>query len=250
MRPTPLFSNIQTGAATYDVADKATYKGIAIKTSILFLLTVASAVLTAIFLPILIQENTIVIFIVMAVSAAVLAFVSALVGRLSTSLAKVFSFIYSISIGFLLGVLTAILETAVPGIAFAAVFGTLVIFAVMLLLFFTGVIRPGRTLFAIMLGVLIGAGSLALLTLILAVFNRIDTQQYLFLLLAIEGLYLIYAVIMLTFNFLEAEAVVRGGAVKAAEWSVALGLMSTLAYIYVELLRILLIIAQLFGHSN
>ena len=68
MRPTPLFSNIQTGAATYDVADKATYKGIAIKTSILFLLTIASAILTAFFLPILIQDQTIVVFVVMVLA--------------------------------------------------------------------------------------------------------------------------------------------------------------------------------------
>ena len=38
MKPTPLFSNIQTGAQTYDDIDKATYKGITIKTVLLFLI--------------------------------------------------------------------------------------------------------------------------------------------------------------------------------------------------------------------
>ena len=55
---------------------------------------------------------------------------------------------------------------------------------------------------------------------------------------------------MLTFNFAEAAYVVKFGAAKSAEWSVALGLMSSLAYIYIELLRILLIVASLVGNRN
>ena len=66
----------------------------------------------------------------------------------------------------------------------------------------------------------------------------------------IEAIYLVYAVVMLTFNFCEAVMVVNNGATKKAEWSVALGLMSALAYIYVELLRILLIIASIVGNNN
>ena len=50
-----------------------------------------------------------------------------------------------------------------------------------------------------------------------------------------EVIYLLYAVITLTFNFAEAVAVVNGGATRNAEWSVALGLMSAMAYIYIEL---------------
>ena len=51
MRPTPLFSNIKTGAATYDESDKATYGGITIKTVILFLITVAAAIATILIVP-------------------------------------------------------------------------------------------------------------------------------------------------------------------------------------------------------
>ena len=253
MKPTPLFTNIQTGTATYDDTNKATYKGITIKTLVFFALTIAAAIVGALFLNSLFKElddNNLTIFIGLIIGASILSLISAIVGRISYRLAMVFGTIYSLSMGFLLGSVTALVEKVVPGIGIAAVFGTLIIFAIMLLLFFTGIVKSGRVLRAILIGVLLGIFSLGLFTLVLVLTNAITSTEYLWLLLVIDGLYLIYAVVMLCFNFLEAEAVVKGGAVKNAEWSVALGLMTTLAYIYIELLRILLIIASIVGNKN
>jgi len=250
MKPTPLFTNIKTGAATYDDTNKATYKGITVKTLILFAITVGIAIAASLALPTFLTEENIEIFIGLIIASTILAIVSAIIGRLSYRLAMPFSIMYSVSMGFLLGSITAMVELFVPGIGTAAVFATLIIFAIMLLLFFTGVIKGGRVLRSIFFGVILGIFSLGLFTLILVLTGKLAYDQYLWLLLAIEGLYLIYAVVMLCFNFLEAEAVVRNGATKSAEWSVSLGLMTTLAYIYVELLRILLIIASIVGNKN
>ena len=250
MKPTPLFSNIKTGAATYDDSDKATYGGITIKTVILFILTVAVAIGTILIVPQFVESGNIAPLIAGIVISAILALISAIVGRLSYNLAMPFSIIYSLSMGFLLGFITEVAEEFVPGIAITAVFATLIIFGIMLLLFFTGVIKPSRKLLGIGLGFLLGAISLSLFTLIMAWTGVISLTAYLWLLLLIEAIYLIYAVVMLTFNFCEAVMVVNNGAIKKAEWSVALGLMSALAYIYVELLRILLIIASIVGNNN
>lgn len=254
MRPTPLFSNIKTGAATYDETNKATYKGITIKTLVLFALTIISAFAGAFLLNRILDneltDSNLTIFIGLIIGSLILSLISAIVGRISYRLAMVFGIIYSISMGFLLGTITALVELIVPGIGIAAVFGTLIVFAIMLLLFFTGVVKSGRILRAALIGIVLGIFSLGLFTLILVLTGALDYGEYLWLLLLIDGLYLLYAVIMLCFNFLEAEAVVRGGATKSAEWSVALGLMTTLAYIYVELLRILLIIASIVGNRN
>ena len=252
MKPTPLFTNIETGAATYDETNKATYKGITIKTLILFALTVAAAVAASSVLHIFFQsEENFTTLIILIIVALIVSVISAIVGRISYTLAKVFGMIYSLSMGFLLGTITALVEIVVHGIGIAAVFATLIIFAIMLLLFFTGIVKKGRVLRAALIGVLLGILSLSLFTVILVLSPvNLEVNDYLYLLLAIEGLYLLYAVIMLCFNFLEAEAVVKGGAVKNAEWSVALGLMTTLAYIYIELLRILLIIASIVGNRN
>ena len=250
MRPTPLFSKIETGAATYDVSDKASYKGIALKTSLLFLITVLTAVATIVMVPKAFDGTNIGVLIAGLIIAGIAALVSALVGRLSYRLAMPFSIIYSFAMGFLLGFISAIVELAVPGIAMTAVIATLIIFGIMLLLFFTGVIKAGNKIMAIGLGLLLGAISITLFTFIMYWTGVIQTTQYLWLLLLIDAIYLIYAVIMLTFNFAEAAMVVKLGAAKNAEWSVSLGIMSALAYIYIELLRVLLVIASIVGNHS
>jgi len=251
MKPTPLFSNIQTGAQTYDDIDKATYKGITIKTVLLFLITVAVALTTIFVVPrYVVATENITPLLVGLIIAMIVALISALVGRLSYNLAMPFSIIYSLSMGFLLGFITAIAEAYVPGIAITAVVSTLIIFGIMLLLFFTGVIKASNKLMAIALGLLLGGVAISLFTFIMAWTGQISVTQYLWLLLLIEAIYLIYAVITLTFNFCEAVVVVNSGATKKAEWSVALGLMSAMAYIYIELLRILLIIASIVGNNR
>jgi len=64
------------------------------------------------------------------------------------------------------------------------------------------------------------------------------------ILIAVEAFFLLYGVITLIFNFDEAVAVVQMGASKNAEWSVALGLQVSLIYIYIEILRLLVLILR------
>ena len=65
---------------------------------------------------------------------------------------------------------------------------------------------------------------------------------YMGLMIFIEAFLLIYGVITLSFNFQEAQYVVQSGASKGAEWCVALGLMVSLIYIYLEIVRLLMLI--------
>jgi uncharacterized YccA/Bax inhibitor family protein len=71
----------------------------------------------------------------------------------------------------------------------------------------------------------------------------IDYSAYLGMLIGIELFLLIYGAITLGLNFAEAQAVVERGASKDAEWSVSLGLMVSVVYIYVEILRLVYYIA-------
>ncbi len=61
--------------------------------------------------------------------------------------------------------------------------------------------------------------------------------------IGVEVFLVFYGVITLAFNFAEANAVVSMGASKDAEWSVALGLLVSIVYIYVEVLRLIALIA-------
>lgn len=253
MRVSPLFSNIETGenSASYDEVEHASYKGITIKSLILLAIVLAVGILTAILLPkMLTGEGSAAGYYVGVVFAIIIGSISVIVGRISSRAAKVSSVIYSICEGFLLGTISRILEEYIPGIATAAIFGTTIIFAVMLILFGTGIIKAGNGVLVFLISLALSAFALSLFTIIYCLVANIDTTTYLGLLILIEAIYLVYGCVMLTLNFMEASNVVKSGASKNAEWSVALGIEVSLIYIYIELLRILLYVAALFGKNN
>ena len=60
--------------------------------------------------------------------------------------------------------------------------------------------------------------------------------------LVVSGALVLFGALMLTLDFDRAEMIVEGGADRAYEWTVAVGLMVTIIWIYVELLRFLAIL--------
>ena len=239
MRQSPLFSNIQTGEAIYDV-EHATYKGICIKTFCLLLITTIVALFTGLYLPTIIAAGNFNAFYIMLIVASVIGFISAMVGRMSDRKAKYASVIYSACEGLFLGALTAICESMFPGVSVIAIFSTLIIFAVMLTLFATGILRVGDKFRKFCFAFGLGAIALILVTTISSFFLYYST--YLSVLIFVEFFLLVYGVITLSLNFQEAQMVVQLGASKNSEWSVALGLMISIVYIYVEILRLLVLL--------
>ncbi|MDE7213532.1 MAG: Bax inhibitor-1/YccA family protein [Anaeroplasmataceae bacterium] len=240
MKQSPLFSNIQTGEAVYDDVDHATYKGITVKTVILLLIAVLIAAVVAFALPTILANNPTTFYVTLVVSSIV-GFISVIVGRMSERKAKYASVIYAVCEGLFLGSLSAIVEAYVPGVVATAVFSTIVLFAVMLTLFATGVIRVGSKFRSICLGLTLGAIAIILMVSLFSLF--IDYQTYFNIMIGVEVFLVFYGVITLSFNFAEANAVVAMGASKDAEWSVALGLLVSIIYIYVEVVRLLALIA-------
>lgn len=240
MKQSPLFSNIQTGEVVYDDVDRATYKGITIKTCILLGIAVIIAAFVAFALPEILANNPTTFFVTLMISSVV-GFISVIVGRMSERKAKYASVIYSVCEGLFLGSLSAIVEAYVPGAVATAVFSTIVLFAVMLTLFATGIIRVGSKMRSICFGLTIGALGIILMMSLFSMF--IDYEQYLGIMIGVEVFLLFYGVITLSLNFAEANAVVERGASKGAEWSVALGLMVSIIYIYIEVLRLIMLIA-------
>jgi len=247
MRQTPLFNKIDTGAAYLDEAEHATIKGVAIKTSVLLGLTIAIAVITAIFMPKIINnEQSLAAFIIVLVVAAIVGFISVIVGRLSERAAKYAGVIYSACEGLALGAVTCICELAFPGVGYIAVSATVVIFGVMLLLYNVGILRSGSKIRKALIAIAFAGLALALVTTIVILIMNIAGKTFdmsiLPILIAIEAFFLLYGVITLIFNFDEAVGIVQMGASKNAEWCVALGLQVSLIYIYIEILRLLVLI--------
>lgn len=241
MNQNPMFSNIETGEAVYDNVDRATYKGITVKTSILLLITVLIAAVVAFALPDILTNNYEAFYTLLAISSIV-GFISVIVGRMSERKAKYASVIYAICEGLFLGSLSAILEAVIPGIVTTAVFSTIALFAIMLILFATGVMRVGSKMRSICFGLTLGAIVIIPLMFILNIVIG-NYTTYLGIMIGVEVFLLFYGVITLSMNFQEANAVVSMGASKDAEWSVSLGLLVSIVYIYVEVLRLIALVA-------
>ncbi|RIA78292.1 putative YccA/Bax inhibitor family protein [Anaeroplasma bactoclasticum] len=240
MNNTGYYSYVKTSESYLDETSHATYKGISIKTIILLAIVIGIATVTAIFLPELIKtyENS---FYGFLIASIIVGFICAIVGRFSERLAMVCSIIYSLCEGVLLGTITAKVNQYFPGAGSMAIAATLVVFAIMLVLYSLGFIRNGSMLRMIAFGILFSVLGLAIFDLLLIIFKGYESNSIYFLIQA--GL-LIYGVITLAFNFAEAEAVVKLGASKKAEWSVALGIEISLIYIYIYILRIILMFSR------
>lgn len=242
MRQSPLFSNIQTGEAYYDDVDRATYKGITVKTFILLGIAVLVAAFVAFALPNILVNNPGTFYVALGV-ASIVGFISVLVGRISETAAKYCSVLYAVCEGLFLGCISAICETFIPGAVTTAVFSTIIIFTVMLTLFATGIIRVGSRFRTVCWGMTIGAIAITLLMSILSLFIP-NYTQYLNIMIGVEFFLLVYGAITLSLNFREAQYVVESGASKGAEWSVSLGLLVSIIYIYIEVLRLIVLIAS------
>ena len=242
MNQNPMFSNIHTGEAYYDEVSTASYKGICAKTFFLLAISVVVAIMTMFYLPEIIMAGNFDTFYLVLGISSIVGFISLMVGRVSESKAKYASFIYALCEGLFLGTITLLIDSLIPGASVIAVFSTLVIFTVMLTLFSTGIIRVTNRYRGIVLSLGLSAIAIVLFTSIMSLF--VDFSQYIGILLLLEGFILIYGVISLALHFQEAQYIVDRGASKNAEWSVALGLIVSIIYIYIRILRLVLILAS------
>ena len=247
MRQTPLFNNISTGAQYFDESEHATIKGVSLKTTFLLAITITIAIVTAIFLPTIAQNGGMGVFVGVLIGAAIIGFIAVIVGRFSERASKYAGVIYSLCEGLFLGALTRIAEEFVPGVGFIATAVTLTIFGVMLLLYSTGFLRSGSKVRRALIAIAFAGLAIALVTTLVILIMNISGVQFdrsiLVWLILAEVFFLIYGVVTLLFNFDEANAIVTTGASKNAEWSVALGLQVSLIYIYIEVVRLIILIA-------
>jgi uncharacterized YccA/Bax inhibitor family protein len=169
-------------------------------------------------------------------------FVVALVTIFKKNWAPVTAPIYALLEGLALGGISALFEKMYPGVAMQAVgltFGTLF---VMLLAYKTRMIRATQ---GFKIGVIAATGGIALFYLVemvLGFFFHIQVP-------AINGsglwgiafslFVVVIAALNLVLDFDMIETGVRGGAPKYMEWYGAFGLMVTLIWLYLEILRLL-----------
>lgn len=169
-------------------------------------------------------------------------FVVALVTIFKKTWAPFTAPLYALLEGLILGGISAVFEKTYPGVAIQAVGLTLGTLFVMLLAYKTGVVKATQ---GFKIGVIAATGGIAvfyLAEMVLSFFFHIQVP-------AINGsgpwgiafslFVVVIAALNLVLDFDMIETGVRGGAPKYMEWYGAFGLMVTLIWLYLEILRLL-----------
>ena len=222
---------------TYADSDVMTIQGTVNKIGILLVLTIASATWTWT----LAGGESDAVYPLLAVGG-IGGFIVAIVTVFKQTWAPVTAPIYCLLKGLVLGGISAIFESMYPGIVFQAVcltFGTL---ACMLIAYRTGLIKATENF---KLGVAAATGGIFLVYLVTFLLGLFGIGQLDFIhgsgpigigfslfVVVIAALNLV-----LDFDFIENGAV--RGAPKYMEWYAAFGLMVTLIWLYIEILRLL-----------
>ncbi|MDA3866430.1 MAG: Bax inhibitor-1/YccA family protein [Salinivirgaceae bacterium] len=174
-------------------------------------------------------------------------FIAAMVIVFKRNLAKYVAPIYAILEGLFLGAISAYFNAMFPaeGIVMRAIALTFGVLFAMLMFYRAGIIKPTERFRS---GVLAATGGVALVyfvTFIANMFGANMTFMYESSLLGI-GISLVIVVIaalnlILDFDFIEKGA--KAGLNKDTEWYAAFGLMVTLVWLYIEILRLLSLLA-------
>lgn len=172
-----------------------------------------------------------------AIAGFVIAIATSFMRKLSPFLAP----IYAVVEGLFLGAISAFIEVMYPGIVIQAVGLTLAIFFMMLFLYKTQIIKVTKKFFMGVTAATFGIGIFYLIGFILNLFGIQVGILYGNSLMSI-GLSLVIVVIaalnlVLDFAFIDNAA--QSGAPKYMEWYGAFGLMVTLVWLYLEILRLL-----------
>lgn len=237
-------------------SEKATYGGIAKKSLLFGGITFLATLVTALLLnKAFANQDAVLLTVVMvgALASAIPMLVVSLVVAFVPSTVKVLGVVYSLLQGVLLGVFVFFADAMYPGVAVAAVLGTLIVFAVSVALNKLLEVKISNRVFRGMFIAFVSFLALELVLLALSFFvpnlSALFTA-YLWIQLAISAFCVVYATIMLLWDLQMADSVVNMGAEKKYEWQVAFSLVTTIVYMYVEILELLLRILMIFGKNR
>lgn len=168
-------------------------------------------------------------------------FVLALIMSFKPAMATYLAIPYAALEGLAMGAISAILERRYPGIAMQAVGATFAVFAAMLLAYKTGLIRATERFRSVVIGATMAIALFYVVTMVVGLFH-VNTSG-LFngsaLGIGISLAIIVVAALNLILDFDIMESGAARGAPKYMEWFSAFGLLVTLVWLYMEILRLL-----------
>lgn len=148
--------------------------------------------------------------------------------------------VYSAAEGVFLGALSGLFEVLHRGIALQALIGTAGVFIAMLVVYKTGAVKVTPKLTKWIVGAVAGAAILMLVNLVTAIFFNFNPLR--------DGgpiaiLFSLVVIGIAAFSFLldfdQADRMIREGMPSQWAWYAAFGLMTTMVWLYLEILRLL-----------
>ncbi|MFC4002807.1 Bax inhibitor-1/YccA family protein [Prauserella oleivorans] len=147
---------------------------------------------------------------------------------------------YSAAEGVFLGAITGVFEMLYPGIALQAVLGTAAVFVTMLVVYKTGAVKVTPKLTKWIIGALGGVLVLMLANLVLGLFGvNMGLRDGGALAIIFSLVCIGIAAFSFLLDFDMADRAIREGVPAKFAWYVAFGLMVTLVWLYLEILRLL-----------
>jgi uncharacterized YccA/Bax inhibitor family protein len=152
----------------------------------------------------------------------------------------VMTLLYSAAEGVFLGALSGLFEMIYPGIALKAIIGTAGVFAAMLVVYKTGAVKVTPRLTKWIIGALAGVVIMMVVDLLLGMFDvnlglRSGGPLAIVFSLVVIGV----AAFSFLLDFDMADRMIREGVPAKWAWFTAFGLMTTLVWLYLEILRLL-----------
>ncbi|MEG2159054.1 MAG: Bax inhibitor-1/YccA family protein [Clostridia bacterium] len=229
----------------------ASYGGVA--TKLLFaLVTIASAILSAslLFSAVENENGDLMMFMLIGMALSFIPMlIIAFVVSFFPSTIKVLGFVYCVLEGAFLGITSAIFDANIQGIVFSAILATMAVFLVTLLVYRVSALRSTskfrRFIFITFISLVAVEMLLGILSLFVPAISMVFNTFW--LQLGICALSIVYATIMLYFDFENISGLVNRGMDKKYEWTVAFGLITTLIWMYIRILQLL---ALLFSHND
>jgi uncharacterized YccA/Bax inhibitor family protein len=234
-------SNMERGyARDYVTGETASFTGIATKTGISLAIIVTISAL--------IWRNMYTLgdmLPIMMIGSAIAGFIFVLLAQFTPAKAF-FTLLYAVAEGVFLGSISYIAEAYVEaGIVFNAVTITFSIFLFLLIAYSTGLFKVGFRFRKIVYSIMFSLVIFFLFSGVLRLFglNILGAVSIEFLILLTVGM-IILASFNLLIDFDNCKIAVDQGAPKKFEWQLSLGLLVSLVWLYVEVLRLLILLAS------
>jgi uncharacterized YccA/Bax inhibitor family protein len=161
-------------------------------------------------------------------------------------LAPLLGVVYAALMGSWMGAISRVYEQFHDGIVGQAVFASLSVFAACLVLYGTRIVKVTRRFAALVVGVTVGIALLYLVAWLLSLFGAdlLFLSQPTRLGIGVSIAICVVAALNLILDFGVIEGGAKGGAPREMEWLAPFGLVSTLVWLYLKILRLLALLAR------